>query len=107
MRTLWAGPVVLRGSLSLAPQDDGGDIRYLGASAWNRTTGKAKFLKRLGLRFEGFFRLNRKADCDVGGTVELLEHLVAKQAAILTLSAGPGSQLDAAITGVAGRTGEI
>ena len=60
-----------------------------------------------GLQFEGPFRLNRKADRDVGGTVELLEHLVAKQATILALNAGPGRQLDAAIAGMAGGTADV
>jgi hypothetical protein len=59
------------------------------------------------LQFEGLCRLNRKPDRDVGGTVELLENLVAKQATILASDAGPGSQLDAAIASVTGGTGEI
>ena len=59
------------------------------------------------LRFEGPFRLNCEADRNVGGTVELFQHLVAKQAAVLALDAGPGRQLDAAIAGMTGGTGKI
>jgi hypothetical protein len=66
-----------------------------------------RLLKGPELQFEGPFRLNRETDRDVGGTVEFLEHLVAKQATILTLDAGPGSQLDAAIAGMTGRTGKV
>ena len=66
-----------------------------------------RLLKGPELHFEGLCRLNREADRDVGRPVELLEHLVAKQATILAGDAGPGSQLDAAIASVTGRTGEI
>jgi hypothetical protein len=64
-------------------------------------------LKRPELYFEGLFRLNGQADRDVGGTVERLKHFVAQQARVFALHTGPRRQLDAAITGMAGWTGEI
>ncbi|MGA8317891.1 MAG: hypothetical protein WB768_18825, partial [Bradyrhizobium sp.] len=64
-------------------------------------------LKGLELHLEGLFRLNREADRDVSGTVELFQHFVAKQATVLTLHARPRRQLDSAIAGAAGWTSEV
>ena len=62
---------------------------------------------RLEWQVEGLFRLNRETDRDIGGTVEGLEHLIAKQAAILTPGARPGGQLNATIAGVTDGTGQV
>jgi hypothetical protein len=69
-----------------------------------RSTGP---LERLGLHFEGFFRLDREADRNIGRTIEHLEHLIAKQATKRAFGARPRGQLDAAIAGIAGRTGDV
>jgi hypothetical protein len=61
----------------------------------------------LRLHFEGFLRLDREADRNIGRTIEFLEHLVAEQTTILTLGARSRRQLDAPIAGVTGGTGDI
>lgn len=58
-------------------------------------------------RLESFFRLNRETDRNIGGTVEGLEHLAAKQAAILAPGAALRRQFDAPIPGMTNGTGEI
>lgn len=60
-----------------------------------------------GVRFEGFLRLHREANRDVGGTVKGLEHLIAEHATVLALGAGTGRQLDATIAGVTGRAHQV
>jgi hypothetical protein len=57
--------------------------------------------------FEGLFGLDREADGDLGCTIENLEDLIAKQAAELALGSRSGSQLDAAVAGVAFGTGDV
>ena len=64
-------------------------------------------LLRPDLRFEDFFRLHGQADRNVGGTVEGLEDLAAKQAAIFAPGATLRRQLDTPIAGMANRTREI
>lgn len=49
----------------------------------------AVLLKRSERRFEGLFRLDREADRDVSGTVELFQHFITKQATELALNTGP------------------
>ena len=66
-----------------------------------------RFLVRPELSLEGLFRLNRETDRNVGGSIEGLEHFVAKQTPILALDAWPRGQLDAAITGMANGTGQV
>jgi hypothetical protein len=62
---------------------------------------------RSNVRFEGLLRLHRESDRNVGGTVELLENLVAEHAPILALGPGTGRQLDAAIAGMTGGAHQI
>ena len=64
-------------------------------------------LMRLERQIEGLFRLNREADRNIGGTIEGLQHLIAKQAAIRALGTWTGSQLDAAIAGMTNGTSQI
>jgi hypothetical protein len=64
-------------------------------------------LRRSRIHLESLFRLNREADRDFGGTVKHLDQLVAKQAMILALGAGPGRQFDSAIAGVALGAGDV
>jgi hypothetical protein len=66
-----------------------------------------KLLKRLGLHFEGFFRLNRQADRNIARTIERLKELIAEQAAELAFGTGPGRQFDAAIAGMAVGTANV
>ena len=69
--------------------------------------GGARLSKGLGLHFEGFFRLNCQADRNIARAIERLKDMIAEQAAELALGAGAGSQFDAAITGMAVRTGNV
>jgi hypothetical protein len=64
-------------------------------------------LRRSEFCFERLLRLNRESDRHIGGAVEFLENLTAEQASILPLDARTGRQLDAAVAGMTGWTGEV